>query len=38
MGELSVDNDWGRYVAEFNRMGLADVIKVTQSAYDRMFK
>ena len=36
MGDLSIDRDWDRYVSEFNRMGLADVIRVTQSAWDRM--
>ena len=38
MSDLSIDSDWDRYVAEFNRMGLADVIRVTQSCYDRMNK
>jgi putative aldouronate transport system substrate-binding protein len=37
-GDLSIDRDWDSYVAEFNKMGLADVIRVTQSAYDRMNK
>jgi putative aldouronate transport system substrate-binding protein len=35
-GDLSIDRDWDSYVAEFNRMGLRDVIRVTQSAWDRM--
>ncbi|GHV57074.1 ABC transporter substrate-binding protein [Spirochaetia bacterium] len=38
MGDLNIDRDWDSYVAEFNKMGLADVIKATQSAYDRMNK
>ena len=38
MGDLNIDRDWDSYIAEFNRMGLADVIRVTQSAYDRMNK
>jgi putative aldouronate transport system substrate-binding protein len=37
-GDLSIDRDWDSYVAEFNRMGLADVIKATQGAWDRMNK
>jgi putative aldouronate transport system substrate-binding protein len=37
-GDLSIDRDWDSYVAEFNRMGLQDVIRATQSAYDRMNK
>jgi putative aldouronate transport system substrate-binding protein len=35
-GDLSVDRDWDSYVAEFDKMGLADIIRVTQSAHDRM--
>ncbi|GHV86878.1 ABC transporter substrate-binding protein [Spirochaetia bacterium] len=38
MGDLSIDRDWDSYVAEFSKMGLTDVIKVTQSAWDRMNK
>jgi putative aldouronate transport system substrate-binding protein len=38
MGDLSVDTGWNSYVAEFDRMGLPDVIRVTQSAWDRMNK
>ena len=38
MGDLSIDRDWDNYVAEFNRMHLADVIKVTQSCWDRINK
>jgi putative aldouronate transport system substrate-binding protein len=36
MGDLSIDRDWNSYVAEFDKMGLKDVISATQSAYDRM--
>ena len=36
MGDLSIDRDWDSYVAEFNRMGLNEVIRVTQSCWDRM--
>jgi putative aldouronate transport system substrate-binding protein len=36
MGDLNIDRDWDNYVAEFNRMGLTDVIRATQSAWDRM--
>ena len=35
-GDLSVDRDWDAYIAEFSKMRLADVIRATQSAYDRM--
>jgi hypothetical protein len=38
MGDLSIDAGWNSYLAEFDKMGLADVIKVTQSAWDRMNK
>ena len=37
-GDLNIDTQWNSYLAEFNKMGLADVIRVTQSAYDRMNK
>ena len=36
MGDLSLDADWDKYLAEFDKMGLAEVIEATQSAYDRM--
>lgn len=36
MGDLSLDSDWDSYLAEFDKMGLEDVIAATQSAYDRM--
>ena len=35
-GDLSIDRNWDSYVAEFDRMGLRDVLNVTQSAWDRM--
>ena len=35
-GDLSIDRDWDNYVAQFNRMGLRDVITATQSAWNRM--
>jgi putative aldouronate transport system substrate-binding protein len=38
MGDLSIDQDWDSYVAEFSKMGLPDVIKAAQSAYGRMNK
>jgi putative aldouronate transport system substrate-binding protein len=38
VGDLSIDRNWDSYVAEFDKMGLQDVIRVTQSAYDRMNK
>jgi putative aldouronate transport system substrate-binding protein len=37
-GDLSIDRNWDSYLAEFNRMGLQDVIRATQSAWDRMNK
>jgi putative aldouronate transport system substrate-binding protein len=37
-GDLNIDRDWDSYVAEFDKMGLKEVIAVTQSAYDRMNK
>ena len=36
MGDLSIDREWDSYVAEFNRMNLTEVIRVTQSCWDRM--
>jgi len=38
VGDLDIDRDWDRYVAEFSRMGLDRVITATQSAWDRMNK
>jgi putative aldouronate transport system substrate-binding protein len=37
-GDLSIDRDWDSYVAAFNQMGLQEVIRATQSAWDRMNK
>lgn len=37
-GDLSIDRDWDSYVAAFNQMGLQDVIRAAQSAWDRMNK
>jgi putative aldouronate transport system substrate-binding protein len=37
-GDLNIDRDWDAYIAEFSKMGLPEVIRVTQSAYDRMMK
>jgi putative aldouronate transport system substrate-binding protein len=37
-GDLSIDRDWDSYLAAFNQMGLTDVIRATQSAWDRMNK
>lgn len=34
-GVKSVDTDWDTYVEEINKMGLEDVLKVYQDAYDR---
>jgi hypothetical protein len=38
MGDLSIDSGWDQYVAEFDKMGLKDVIAAAQSAWDRMNK
>ena len=38
MGDLDIDRDWNAYVAEFDKMGLREVIAATQSAWDRMNK
>jgi len=38
MGDLSLDRDWDNYIAQFSRMGVADVIRATQSCWDRMSK
>jgi putative aldouronate transport system substrate-binding protein len=37
-GDLNIERDWDAYMAEFSKMGLSEVIRVTQSAYDRMTK
>ena len=37
-GDLNLDRDWDSYIAEFDKMGLKEVIAATQSAYDRMNK
>jgi len=34
-GDLSIDRDWDRYVGEFGRMSLSNVIGAAQSAWDR---
>lgn len=36
MNDMSLDNDWDSYVAEFDKMGLDQLIAAAQSAYDRM--
>jgi putative aldouronate transport system substrate-binding protein len=38
MGDLNIDTDWNRYLGEFDKMGLKEVIEASQSAYDRMNK
>jgi len=37
-GDLDLNSDWDKYLAEFDKMGLDKVIEVAQSAYDRMNK
>jgi putative aldouronate transport system substrate-binding protein len=37
-GDLNIDTDWNKYLAEFDKMGLKEVIAASQSAYDRMNK
>ena len=36
-GDMDLDNDWDEYLAELNRMGLAEYQAAVQSAYDRMY-
>jgi putative aldouronate transport system substrate-binding protein len=35
-GDLDINKDWETYLGEFDKMGLKDVIRATQSAWDRM--
>jgi putative aldouronate transport system substrate-binding protein len=35
-GDLCIDRQWDSYIAGFDKMGLNDVIRATQAAYDRM--
>lgn len=37
-GASDIDSRWDSYVAEFNKMGLAEYMTVVQSAFDRMNK
>ena len=34
-GELDIDENWDEYIAELEKMGAKDVLKVYQTAYDR---
>ena len=38
LGSRDIDKDWDSYMAQLDRMGYNDVIKVMQSAYDRAYK
>jgi putative aldouronate transport system substrate-binding protein len=38
MGDLHIDNDWNKYLAEFDKMGLKEMISATQSALNRQNK
>ena len=37
-GDLSIDRDWDNYVAQFERMGLREVLGAVQSCWDRVSK
>ncbi|WP_062350186.1 extracellular solute-binding protein [Bacillus kwashiorkori] len=34
-GELSIDKEWDKYVSTLNKLGIEDIVKVNQAAYDR---
>jgi len=38
LGSRDIDADWDSYMAQVERMGYSDVLKVMQSAYDRAYK
>ncbi|GKX31465.1 ABC transporter substrate-binding protein [Vallitalea longa] len=37
-GEVDIDEGWDNYVTTLKKMGLEELIKIEQTAYDRMFK
>ncbi|GKX31457.1 sugar ABC transporter substrate-binding protein [Vallitalea longa] len=37
-GEVDIDEGWDNYVTSLKQMGLDELIKIEQTAYDRMFK
>ncbi|GKX31456.1 ABC transporter substrate-binding protein [Vallitalea longa] len=37
-GEVDIDEGWDNYVTTLKQMGLNELIKIEQTAYDRMFK
>ncbi|GKX31459.1 sugar ABC transporter substrate-binding protein [Vallitalea longa] len=37
-GEVDIDEDWDNYIATLKQMGLDELNKIEQTAYDRMFK
>ena len=34
-GELNIEENWDKYLTDLDKMGLTDVIKVYQDAYNR---
>jgi putative aldouronate transport system substrate-binding protein len=37
-GRLNLDQNWNRYLADLDRMGLAELIELTQTSFDRSWK
>ena len=37
-GNIDLEAEWDKYVAELNKMGLETWLEITQTAYDRMYK
>jgi putative aldouronate transport system substrate-binding protein len=37
-GDLDLNRDWDRYLNDLNRMGLNDLLSITQAAFDRQWK
>jgi len=34
-GEMNIETDWDAYVAQLEKLGLSEAVKLTQDAYDR---
>jgi putative aldouronate transport system substrate-binding protein len=37
-GELDLNRDWDRYIADLNKLGLPNLLKLYQTVYDRQWK
>jgi putative aldouronate transport system substrate-binding protein len=37
-GDLDLNRDWNRYLSDLDRMGVNDLISITQAAFDRQWK